>query len=291
MLHSLERTTNVGASLADRYVFYFGSRPVASMELAAASTTFQFLSVDHLGTPILAADGSGDLTWEGGFEPFARDWREATPDGAQENGMFLRFPGQWFDETWAEASFGAEVAYNVHRWYQRPLGRYTRVDPLVLKSDPDSNVFLYANANPMRFLDSLGLAAQVCCRLLDQFVLGALARKRHCYLIGEGGIKYGLYPEERNGQWIGIPRRNDPRDTGGRCKSCESNCEVADRDSCFSQATDSYPVAGYSLLGPNSNTFVGTLARKCCEGGVPDGLGSAPGINDEPPAVSGGGGW
>jgi hypothetical protein len=41
--------------LADRYVFYFGSRPVASMELVGGSATFQYLSVDHLGTPILAS--------------------------------------------------------------------------------------------------------------------------------------------------------------------------------------------------------------------------------------------
>ena len=32
--------------------------------------------------------------WEGGFEPFGRDWLEGRPDGAQESGVFLRFPGQ-----------------------------------------------------------------------------------------------------------------------------------------------------------------------------------------------------
>jgi hypothetical protein len=56
VLHSLERATNVGGGRADRYVFYFGSRPVASMELDSGSATIQYLSVDHVGTPVLATD-------------------------------------------------------------------------------------------------------------------------------------------------------------------------------------------------------------------------------------------
>jgi len=75
MLHSLDRATNVGAGMANRYVFYvfyFGSRPVASMELVDGSATFQYLSVDHLGTPILAMDDQGSSAWEGGFEPFIK---------------------------------------------------------------------------------------------------------------------------------------------------------------------------------------------------------------------------
>ncbi len=202
--------------------------------------------------------------------------------------MFLRFPGQWDDPSFHSHGLRGGLHYNVHRWYETQTGRYSRVDPLVLGPDPGSNVFLYANANTLRFLDPLGLAAQVCCRLLDNFFAGTIARQRHCYLIGDSGTKYSLYPEERNGQLIGVPRRNDRRDTGGRCETCEPQCEDNDGDACLSQATDSYPVGKYSLRGPNSNTFAGTLARKCCKGGVPDGLGSAPGINGDPPETSGG---
>jgi RHS repeat-associated protein len=160
MLHSLGRTANVGASLADRYVFYFGSRPVASMELVGGSATFQYLSVDHLGTPILATDGSGGSVWIGGFEPFGLDWQAGTPDGPRERGVFLRFPGQWLDETWTPASMGTEVVYNVHRWYDPGTGRYTRPDPMGLanSSGVASGLgYAYADADPLRFTDPLGL--------------------------------------------------------------------------------------------------------------------------------------
>jgi len=266
------------------YVFYLAGRPVALLS-GTFDPVWTFVTTDHLGTPILALDATGATTWLGGFEPFGHDWQTGAAS-AGANGVFLRLPGQWVDSIWEDATLGTEVFYNVHRWYENGTGRYARTDPLVLRPDPQSNVYLYANANPLRFLDPLGLAAQVCCRLLDSFFAGTIARQHHCYLIGNSGTKYGLYPEDRNGQSIGVPRRNDPRDTGGRCESCEPECE--DKDSCLSQATDSYPIGGYSLLGPNSNTFAGTLARKCCKNGVPDGLGSAPGVNDDPPASSGG---
>jgi RHS repeat-associated protein len=155
MLHSLDRSTNVGASLADRYVFYFGSRPVASMELVGGSASIQYLSVDHLGTPVLATDGSGGSVWMGGFEPFGLDWQAGTSDGSRERGEFLRFPGQWFDETWEEASLGAEMAYNVHRWYGTTTGIYGRPDPIGLAAG--LNVYSYVEGNPIRWADPTGL--------------------------------------------------------------------------------------------------------------------------------------
>jgi RHS repeat-associated protein len=163
MLHALDRAVNVGAGLADRYVFYFGSQPVASMELVGGSATFQYLSVDHLGTPILAMDGSGGTVWAGGFEPFGHDRQAGTPDGAQEKGVFLRFPGQWFDETWEDASLGAEVVYNVHRWHETAAGRYSRPDPAgVSRADRSGLVtsnhrYSYAAVSPLYFQDRLGL--------------------------------------------------------------------------------------------------------------------------------------
>jgi RHS repeat-associated protein len=159
MLHSLDRTANVGAVTADRYVFYFGSRPVASMELAGGSAAIQYLSVDHLGTPVQAADFAGGSVWAGGFEPFGRDWLAGTPNGAQGSGVFLRFPGQWFEETWEGSTVGAELVYNVHRWYESQTGRYTRPDPLgVLPPERNAvNLYLYALASPIRAYDPLGL--------------------------------------------------------------------------------------------------------------------------------------
>jgi RHS repeat-associated protein len=159
MLHSLDRAVNVGSARADPYVLYFGSRPVASIELSSGAATFQYLSVDQLGTPVLATDSSGSSVWEGGFEPFGRDWQAGTPGGAQENGTFLRFPGQWFDKTWAAASLGAEAFYNVHRWYEFASGRYQRTDPLgPLIPSGVNHLYAFAAARPTVNRDLFGLA-------------------------------------------------------------------------------------------------------------------------------------
>jgi RHS repeat-associated protein len=129
------------------------------MELVDGSATFQYLSVDHLGTPVLATDFAGGSVWAGGFEPFGRDWLAGTPNGAQGSGVFLRFPGQWFEETWEGSTVGAELVYNVHRWYESQTGRYTRPDPLgVLPPERNAvNLYLYALASPIRAYDPLGL--------------------------------------------------------------------------------------------------------------------------------------
>ncbi len=118
----------------------------------------------------------------------------------------------------------------------------------------------------------------MCCRLLNSFILGTALRQRHCYF-NVDGTTYGLYPEGN----IGIPRINDPRDRGGDCKECQP-LPCSDVKSCIKDQHDFYPIGEYSAtFGPNSNTYAGTIAKACCKGGVPSGLGSAPSIGDEPP--------
>jgi RHS repeat-associated protein len=77
--------------------------------------------------------------------------------GALANDVFLRFPGQWEDDVWQQATLGSELYYNVHRWYQPQTGRYTRADPL-RPYDLGGNSYAYASANPIGSFDPLGLA-------------------------------------------------------------------------------------------------------------------------------------
>jgi hypothetical protein len=94
-------------------VLYFAGRPVAVLSVAGGvQQGLTYLTTDHLGTPALATDSAGVSLWSGGFEPFGEDW-----NGAGSAGVFLRFPGQWDDSAWGEAGLGADVYYNVHRWY------------------------------------------------------------------------------------------------------------------------------------------------------------------------------
>jgi len=96
------------------------------------------------------------VVWEGGFEPFGGDYQQGTMAGALDNGIYLRLPGQWNDGTWSDATSGAGVYYNVHRWYQPATGRYTRADPIGLLSG--INLYGYADQNPVMKMDPLGLA-------------------------------------------------------------------------------------------------------------------------------------
>jgi RHS repeat-associated protein len=115
------------------------------MNRSAGTDTAKWLAVDHLGTPI-AKFKSSTFDWRGGFEPFGADW-----NGAQAAGVFLRFPGQWLDEAWKDASLGAEIYYNVHRWYEHGVGRYGRVDPI------PPGIYGYAGSDPIGSADALGL--------------------------------------------------------------------------------------------------------------------------------------
>jgi len=134
-----------------RYYLYFAGRPIAQLDIPSAGgvASYLWLTTDHLGTPILATDDARVAVWQGGFEPFGQDW-----SGASLAGIDLRFPGQWMDESWQDASEGARSYYNVHRWYEAGVGRYGRVDPVVsLKA---LFHFLYPQ-NPISGIDPSGL--------------------------------------------------------------------------------------------------------------------------------------
>lgn len=179
----------------------------------------------------------------------------------------------------------ASSPYDIHRWYAPGVGRYSRPDPLAL-NNLRNHVYLYAEGNPLLFVDPLGLAAKLCCRLLNNFIAGTIAGKRHCYVVADDGTVYGLYPEKVAGRDLGVPRTYDPRDVGGSCKECPCD-DSGQQNQCLEQQFQSYPIGTYKTLSPNSNTFAGTLADACCKGGLPDGFDDAPGLTDDPPQDTG----
>jgi RHS repeat-associated protein len=165
---------------SELYVFYFAGRPVATLNRVAqgrpgallTTSTWQYLTTDHLGTPIQATTPAGAETWEGGFEPFGGDYSSAaTP---------LRFPGQWFDSTW-NGNKDVGLYYNVHRWYGAGVGRYGQADPAW---NPrylgEVNHYAYAIDNPIRFTDFLGLAVERCCRPSHLPLIGGAVL--HCWV-------------------------------------------------------------------------------------------------------------
>ncbi|MEX2339885.1 MAG: RHS repeat-associated core domain-containing protein [Aquisalimonadaceae bacterium] len=225
---------------------------------------FGYYHNDHLGTPQAITAANGALLWSATYGAFGQ--ARVTTESTKNN---LRFPGQYFDSE-------TGLHYNWHRYYNPGTGRYITSDPIELRGG--LNTYSYVDNNPLRWIDPEGLA-KMCCRLLNS-VAGSIGRQRHCYIVADEGTVYGLYPSDGKG----VPGINDPRDTGGECFDCPA-LQCDDQNECLRNAHNNYPVGGYSSLGPNSNTYAGTLASKCCKGGIPSGVSNAPGVNDNPPSL------
>ncbi len=154
LLHALRRQPSPTDPEATTYVFYLAGRPVAQLEIAGDKTeTWTYLTTDHLGTPLVATDQTGAITWEGGFQPFGTDYQAGMPAGASQKGIDLRLPGQWVSDVWADATSGAGIYYNVWRFLEPQTGRFTRPDPVGFLP----RLYRYAGSNPLTLLDSLGL--------------------------------------------------------------------------------------------------------------------------------------
>ena len=106
-----------------------GYAPLAMATGSGGSTALYWVHGNHLGVPIVTTDAAGAV---------------ATPTGH----TLLGFPGQ--------LRTLADLYYNRHRDYDSPTGRYIQADPIGLGGG--ENPYLYAEGNPLRFTDPLGLA-------------------------------------------------------------------------------------------------------------------------------------
>jgi RHS repeat-associated protein len=243
--------------------------------VTTTATKLYFIHVDHIDTPRLVADDQQRTVWRWDhLEPFGSHAPDSQPTVSMSFEVPLRFPGQYSDDE-------TGTYQNGFRDYAPSLGRYLESDPIGLKGGP--NTYLYVGGDPLLGVDILGLA-RFCCRLLNSLLIGRGLGYRHCYVVADDGTVYGLYPETIQRRKVGVPRTNDPQDVGGECFDCPAP-ECVDQDRCLRLAHSAYPVGMYSAArGPNSNTYAGTLARRCCDGGVPNGVRDAPGIDATPPA-------
>ncbi|MEM1205741.1 MAG: RHS repeat-associated core domain-containing protein [Acidobacteriota bacterium] len=242
-----------------RHILYFGGRPVAIVTESGGTSSILWLSVDHLGTPVLATDGSGVEVWSGGFEPFGADYA-----GAQTVGMFLRFPGQWASFTWQQASQAAPLRYNLKRWYALQTGRYTRTDPLGIRGDP--HPYSYALGNTKSFIDPTGERSRICCvdipRLPAVHCFVQIEREGKSITCGLHGGRFSAGEESHVGRIRQDKPFDDIDDPTATCGEWNEDCRS---DECAIETASNYPNPSQynAVSGSNSNTFAGEVARAC----------------------------
>jgi len=140
---------------AIREYFRMGGTPVA----VASNDGLYYIHSDHLGTPRAVSQPNGGVVWSWISDAFGSPAPNVDPDGDGETfTLNLRFAGQYFD---AETN----LHQNVWREYDPVAGRYTTPDPIGLAGG--MNPYLYANANPTKFIDRNGLSPSMMDRFRD----------------------------------------------------------------------------------------------------------------------------
>jgi RHS repeat-associated protein len=265
--HLVGEYDNSGALIQE--TIWFDDIPVGVLKPnGSGGVNLFYVHTDHLNAPRrISRPSDNAIVWRWDSDPFGTTAANQDPDG--DSNVFaysLRLPGQYFDSE-------TGVHYNYFRDYDPATGRYVESDPIGLKGGV--NTYSYVGNDPVLFIDPDGLRARVCCRLIP-FV--GLVGARHCYierqksgeqqnsvelpsygaresfgLIGDSGG-----PRSRSGDIYG----NNGFDVGGECGPWTDECGT---DDCVSSAVNGYPnPSNYRFAsGPNSNTFAGTVARKC----------------------------
>ena len=139
------RTTGDGTPVED-YI-WVDSELAQFTELGAGVKTY--VMNDHLFTPRLGTDETQTVAWSWVVDAFNRSLPNTDPDADGTSvDLKIGFPGQYRDD---ESGF----YYNWNRYYDPTLGRYVTSDPIGLNGGLNS--YLYANANPIIFIDQYGL--------------------------------------------------------------------------------------------------------------------------------------
>lgn len=154
---------------------------------------------DHLGTPQILTDESGNSSWTGSYDPFGK-----ASLGFNKITNNLGLPGQYYD---AETG----LFKNGFRDYDPNIGRYIESDPVGLVGG--ANTYTYVEANPVSFIDPLGLDKTCRCKATFTAVgpnqakgngaLGTPPPKGSVAVNpGSFGLPYGSIPEREAAQKI-----------------------------------------------------------------------------------------
>ncbi|MCG6538891.1 RHS repeat protein [Pseudomonas sp. KSR10] len=138
-----------GAKLSGQFYLWLDSLPLGGITLTydaqggIASSSAFYLHADHLNTPRLATNQSGNEVWRWKSDAFGVGAAAGTAT------INLRFPGQYYDSE-------SGLHYNYFRNYDPETGRYVESDPIGLAGG--LNTYGYVGGNPLSFVDIYGLS-------------------------------------------------------------------------------------------------------------------------------------
>lgn len=150
------RYNRAGTKLSSQYYLWLDSMPIGGLTLhfnpngSVASSTAFYLHADHLNSPRLATNQSGQEIWRWKSDAFGDGVAVSAPNSGLD-AINLRFPGQYYDGE-------SELYYNYFRDYDPQTGRYVESDPIGLKGG--LNTYGYVSGNPLVFTDSSGLVLE-----------------------------------------------------------------------------------------------------------------------------------
>lgn len=187
--------------------------------------------------------------------------------------------------TGRQRSFEAAAGRQIHHGFDFGRVQIHHAAPLMIQRqglDPTSNPAAGAIERARQLADQPPgqMSVYLCSKPLETSPIGT-----HTFLrVGgsaPGNPTYSLYAAWRSANcWQGEPLKDTPAD-----KAAQADCiPTRITPSCLETQFAAYPIGRYCALGPNSNTFVGTMARNCGMSD-PDPPGWNPGIDDSPPAA------
>lgn len=133
---------------------YLGDEKIASLD---SGGNFSFPIVDHLGSPTIITDTKGQIVATNDYRAFGSLPTSTSMAGSNR----YKYTGKELD---AENN----LEYFGQRYYDAILGRFTSIDPMLLKNpskflaDVQSlNSYAYAKNNPITFFDPVGLLTKI----------------------------------------------------------------------------------------------------------------------------------
>jgi RHS repeat-associated protein len=164
--------------------------------------TARYLTTDHLGSVREVTDTAGTLLARYAFDPWGRRSVTAGTDATSVGYAGYR---------WHPSD---SLALTLHRGYDADLGRWVSQDPIGMQGG--ANLFAYAENNPVRFNDPLGLAIWICTRYAW----------RGSFMEGYGG-NHSYFWNDRNGKCCGRGSTSSCTEGGPSKDSCR---KIADSD-------------------------------------------------------------